>query len=122
MRIYFYIFIVAILVAYSQLVVKWRVLGVADQIGKLSTILDKGLFYLTDPYILSGYIIALLASFLWLFVVSKISLSIGFPIYIGCCFMLVILGSKIILNENLSTFQQLAVFFIFIGIAIGSIE
>lgn len=119
MKMLIYILPVTILVAYSQLIVKWRTTKV-----ELIEINSEGLFkqliaYLSDPYIFSGYLMSLLGSFLWLFVISKVPLSIGFPIYIGITFLLVIIGSWLILGEQLTGIKLISVFIIFIGIVIG---
>ena len=113
---------VALLVAYSQLVVKWRASIVILKSSETQNILERLSSYLLDPYIFSGYVAALLGSFLWLLVISKVSLSIGFPVYIGVTFLLVIFGSWFFLNESITLTQLLAVLLIFAGITIGAIK
>jgi multidrug transporter EmrE-like cation transporter len=115
-----YIFPVAILVAYSQLVVKWR--SSVILLNPQSNLLDKLVIYFSDPMIASAYLAALLGSFAWLFVVTKLPLSIGFPVYIGVTFLLVILGSWLFLGENISAIRLLAVCFIFIGVTLGGVK
>lgn len=110
---------VAILVAYSQLIVKWRTSVVMLNEFETQSILQKLVIYLLDPFIFSGYVAALAGSFLWLFVISKISLSTGFPIYIGITFLLVIMGSWIILNETITLTKMIAVLMILAGIILG---
>lgn len=122
MKMLMYILPVTILVAYSQLIVKWRTAKVEIINTPSQGVLDKLLSFLSDPYIFSGYLMALLGSFLWLFVISKIPLSIGFPIYIGITFLLVIVGSWLILGEQLTPIKLISALFIFIGIVIGASE
>jgi multidrug transporter EmrE-like cation transporter len=110
---------VAILVAYSQLIVKWRTSVVMLHELETQSVLQKLVTYLLDPFIFSGYVAALAGSFLWLFVISKISLSTGFPIYIGITFLLVIMGSWIILNETITLTKMIAVLMILAGIILG---
>lgn len=119
MRLIAFILPIALLVAYSQLIVKWRTSVVKLGVPENQAVLDKLIAYLFDPYIFSGYIAALLGSFLWLFVISKISLSIGFPIYIGITFLLVMLGSWLILHEAITPIKLIAVGMIFVGITLG---
>lgn len=113
---------IALLVAYSQLIVKWRTSVVSQSTFENFSVLQKLFAYLFDPYIVSGYIAALAGSFLWLFVISKISLSIGFPIYIGITFLLVILGSWLILHEPITQTKLIAVMMIFAGITLGAMK
>lgn len=113
------IFPIALMVAYSQLIVKWRTSVVDFPSNHSFTMVEKLFAYIKDPFILSGYLMALLGSFLWLIVISKVPLSVGFPIYIGSTFLLVILGSLLLLNEPLSIYKLVAATLIFVGIFIG---
>lgn len=113
---------IALMVAYSQLIVKWRTSMVDFSSDQNLTIIKRLLSYIQDPFILSGYVMALLSSFLWLIVIAKIPLSIGFPIYIGCTFMLVIIGSLLWLKEPFSIYKLVAATLIFLGIVIGVVK
>ena len=117
MKIYFLIFPIALLVTYSQLVVKWRAVGTTD-LGQGSFLYQIAKF-IGDPWVLSGYVAALAASFAWLFVVTKLPLNVAFPTYIGVTFAMVLLGSSIFLGEVLTTTKLVAVAMIFCGIALG---
>jgi multidrug transporter EmrE-like cation transporter len=121
MKFLLYVMPVAFLVAYSQLVVKWR-----SQFGGIVS-LDKNFFnmifgYFSDWYIISAYITALLGSFFWLIVVTRIPLSIGFPVYIGITFLMVMMGSWLFLGETVSKMSWIAAGFILAGIVIGGME
>lgn len=121
MKFLLYVLPVAFLVAYSQLVVKWR-----SQFGEVVS-LDKKFFnilfsYFSDWYIISAYLAALLGSFFWLVVVTRIPLSIGFPVYIGITFLMVMIGSWLFLGETVSTMKWIAAGFILMGIVIGGME
>lgn len=118
MKTYLLIIPVAFLVAYSQIVVKWRSntghLGNADTSG-----VDRVLMFLADPVILSAYASALFASFAWLFVVSKLPLTIAFPVYIGVTFAMVLFGGWYFLAEAMTVTRLMAIVLIFSGIVIG---
>jgi multidrug transporter EmrE-like cation transporter len=113
---YLLILPVAFLVAYSQVIVKWRTLQLPNS---SSGIFDFLLRLLSDPVIFSAYIAALLASFAWLFVVTKLPLSIAFPIYIGITFAIVIFGGWFFLNEEMNAIKITAIILIFSGIVLG---
>ncbi len=72
-----------------------------------------------DPVILSAYAAALVASFAWLFVVTKLPLNVAFPVYIGVTFAMVLLGGWFFLSEALTTTKLVAVLLIFSGIVLG---
>ncbi len=114
---YLLILPIAILVTYSQIVVKWRSLT-ADQPAP-SGFPEHLVHFVTDPVVLSAYLAALFASFAWLFVITKLPLTVAFPVYIGLTFAMVIFGGWFFLSETLSTTRVLAVFLIFGGIVLG---
>lgn len=75
--------------------------------------------YLGDPLILSAYGVALLASFAWLYVVTKLPLTSAFPVYVGLNFALVLLGGWYLLNEDITVQKLVAVSLILGGIVLG---
>lgn len=107
------------LVAYSQIMVKWRTLQLGETVSGNSAFLARMLGYLSDPLLLSAYVTALLASFLWLFVVARLPLVVAFPTYIGVTFVLVLAGGWIFLSESVSPVKLVAVALILAGIALG---
>lgn len=117
MKTYFLILPVALLVAYSQLIVKWRSNSVGNYVS--STFLKSLLKFLTDPIILSAYVAALLSSFAWLYVVTRLPLTVAFPVYIGITFAMVLFGGWFFLSETLTTTKIVAVLLILCGIILG---
>jgi len=111
---------VALLVAYSQIIVKWRTANLGAIRSDSQPLFDRLMGYLADPYILSGYVAALLGSFIWLFLVAKLPLATAFPIYIGLTFFLVMLGSGILLDEPIGAGKLIAAALILLGVTIGS--
>ena len=119
MKLLLFVFPIALLVAYSQIAIKWRMHDM-ETIGiERLNFLARIIKYLADPVIVSAYLAALLASFVWLYVVTKLPLVIAFPVYIGVTFILVILGSWIFLSEDISLIRVVSVFLILAGIALG---
>lgn len=121
MKTLLYTIPVALLVAYSQIVVKWRSMVNGEQI-RAESFWQNLLTYFSDVYILSAYASALLGSLVWLVVVAKIPLSIGFPVYIGVTFLFVLIGSRLFLGEQVSPPQMLAALLIFAGIVLGAVK
>jgi multidrug transporter EmrE-like cation transporter len=117
MKSYFLILPIALLITYSQIIVKWRS-NTVNLLAK-SGFLQQLLSFLSDPVILSAYAAALIASFGWLFIVTKLPLTVAFPIYIGVTFAMVLLGGWIFLSETLTTIKLIAVLMIFGGIVLG---
>jgi len=114
---YLLILPIAVLVTYSQIIVKWRA-GAKDQLAT-SSFSQYLVTFMTDPVILSAYAAALVASFAWLFVVTKLPLTVAFPVYIGVTFAMVLLGGWFFLSETLTATKLVAVLLIFGGIVLG---
>jgi multidrug transporter EmrE-like cation transporter len=106
-----------LLVAYSQLIVKWRVTNLP---GSHHTGLLKYLDYLLDPFILSAYLAGLIGSLVWLNAVAKLPLAQAFPIYQGLTFLVVVAGSAILLGEPMNSPKLLGAALILAGVAIGA--
>ena len=107
------------LVAYSQIVVKWRVETVHEAASETSAGFYRYIAYLLDPFILSAYLAALVGSFFWLYTVSKLPLAQAFPIYQGLIFVAVVAGSAGLLHEPLTTPKLVGAGLILAGVAIG---
>lgn len=119
MKILLSIFPIALLVAYSQIMVKWRTLQIGVSATDDTSLFGRMLHYLSDPLLLSAYATALLASFLWLLVVAKLPLVIAFPVYIGVTFVLVLAGGWIFLSESISLTRLVSILLILVGITLG---
>lgn len=117
MKTYLLILPIALLVTYSQLIVKWRS-GSAEH-TQAASFAAHLLRFLMDPVILSAYGAALFASFAWLYVVTRLPLTVAFPVYIGVTFVMVLFGGWFFLAESLSATKILAVILILAGIALG---
>jgi len=116
-RAYLLILPIAMLVAYSQIIVKWRSNAIEQPMAQS---FSAQLFnFLSDPVILSAYGAALIASFAWLYVVTKLPLTVAFPVYIGVTFAMVLLGGWFFLSEALTATKLIAVLLIVCGIVLG---
>ncbi|MFZ1446062.1 MAG: hypothetical protein WAS49_11410 [Candidatus Dechloromonas phosphoritropha] len=114
---YWMILPIAVLVTYSQLIVKWRTSEMTLVVQ--ASFQRQLLKFLTDPVIVSAYAAALIASFAWLYVVTKLPLTVAFPVYIGVTFAMVLLGGWFFLSETLTATKLVAVLLIFGGIVLG---
>ena len=114
---YWMILPIAVLVTYSQLIVKWRTSEMTLVVQ--ASFQRQLLKFLTDPVIVSAYAAALIASFAWLYVVTKLPLTVAFPVYIGVTFAMVLLGGWFFLSETLPATKLVAVLLIFGGIVLG---
>jgi multidrug transporter EmrE-like cation transporter len=118
MKFFALIIPISLLIAIGQVLIKWRTQVMMPH-DKSYGFFKNIFLYLSDIYIATAYLMALIGSFIWLMAIPRISLSIGFPIYIGTTFLFVMLGSCIFLNESLSLIRIIAVILILLGIILG---
>ena len=117
MKNYLLILPIALLVTYSQLIVKWRSIRIEYLVR--TAFLERLAIFLTDPTISSAYAAALLASFAWLYMVTQLPLTVAFPAYIGVTFAMVLFGGWFFLSEAISVTKIAALLLILCGIALG---
>lgn len=110
-----------LLVVYSQLATKWRIVHMMAESSALgATGMSRILNYLRDPIIVSAYFASFLASVAWIFVVEKYELSNAFPIYIGLIVLLVTVGSALLFKETINPQRMASILLIICGVALGS--
>ena len=119
MKMLILIFPVALLVAYSQVIVKWRMLRIGAIDMQAMPLLMRLLKYFSDPFILSAYGAAFFSSLVWMYIVTKFPLAVAFPVYIGITFILVIVGGWYFLSEAVSLIRIASVTLILTGIVLG---
>lgn len=109
-----------LLVAYGQLVTKWR-LGILSQlVSESPDRLTRLLTYLKDPLIVSTYFAALAGSFAWVFVLEKYDVAIAFPIYVGLTVLAVAILGAMMLGEHVGPWRLVGLVLIVAGVALVS--
>ena len=115
---YFYILATILFTVYGQLILKWRI----EYYGTLPVSLaDKVIFFsklLLDPFIISGFVAAFVASLCWMAAMTKFDLSHAYP-FMSLSFGLVLILSALFFHESITTAKVLGVIFIMAGIIIG---
>lgn len=113
---YIYIFCTILFTVTGQLLAKWRMAKYAGQIPEI--FIQKILFLfklLLDPFILTTYICAFLASLFWLLAVSKLPLSHAYP-FMSLSFILVFFLSVFIFGESLNVYKIIGILLIALGL------
>lgn len=116
---YLYIVGTIFFTVYGQLVLKWRV----NKYGSLPIeMVDKIIFLLKlllDPFILSGFIAAFVASIFWMGAMTKFDISFAYP-FMSLSFLLVFVLSVFLFKEPISLYKILGLGIIVIGIIVTS--
>lgn len=114
---YLYIALTILLTVYGQLILKWRIMLKDDMpSGFMKTVFFLLKLFL-DPWILSGFFAAFLASLAWMATMTKFELSLAYP-FMSLAFVLVLIFSGLILNELITWQKVVGLIFIIVGIVI----
>jgi multidrug transporter EmrE-like cation transporter len=120
MKLFMAVLPTILLTAYGQLVIKWRVTTLAAAADGSMSVWARTLDYLVDPFIISAYVFSLLSSVAWFFVAERHPVSVAFPVYVGVLFVIVTIGSAVLLKESISAQHVLGLLLIFAGVAVVS--
>lgn len=114
-----YIFLTIVLTVYGQIVLKWQVAragvlpaGLRDKIWFL-------LGLLLNPWIISGFAAAFLASLAWMAAMTKFQLSYAYP-FMSLAFVLVLVLSNLLFQEPVTLPKIAGIVLIVLGIIVGS--
>jgi multidrug transporter EmrE-like cation transporter len=119
MKIIIFILPTVFLTLYGQFITKWRVADLARDVESVSVI-NRIIRYIGDPFILSTYLMTLVASFSWFFVLERYELSLAYPLFIGLMFVAVILCDSILFGASLNGTKLISIALILFGVIIGS--
>jgi multidrug transporter EmrE-like cation transporter len=116
---FIYILITIFLTVYGQLVFKWRM----DMKGSIPNGSMGKLQYIfwayLDPWIISGFLAAFLASVFWAITLTKFDLSFAYP-FTSLSFVLVLFLSAFLFKEPLTISKLFGVLLIFGGLIVIS--
>jgi multidrug transporter EmrE-like cation transporter len=102
---------------YGQLVLKWRLShkgALPDDFAAKLLFLLRAFF---DPYVLSAFAAALIASFFWMAAMSKLEISVAYP-FMSLAFVLVLLFSAVLFREPVTIGKVLGMGLICAGIVV----
>ena len=116
---YFYIAMTIVLTVYGQIAIKWQV----GKAGSLPETLPEKISFLfslfLNPWIISAFIAAFLASLFWMAVMTKLQLSHAYP-FMSLAFVLVLIVSGLFFHELISPLKIVGISLIVLGIIVGS--
>jgi multidrug transporter EmrE-like cation transporter len=114
---YLLILPIALLVTFGQLLMKWRSGSAAYLVA--SSVPQGFVKFVTDPVVILAYGAGFIANLAWLYVVTKLPLTIAFPVYMGITFAMVLIGGWAFLSETLTVTKIAAVVMIMCGIVLA---
>ena len=115
---YFYLTGTVLFTAYGQLILKISI----AKYGKLpDSLAGKFLFLfkvMIDPFVLSGFISAFIASFFWMAAMTKFDLSFAYPVIVGGLLLITTLLGILFLNEPVTCGKVIGPILIISGIVV----
>jgi len=114
-----YIFGTILFTVYGQMIIKWRMSfhdGLPAELGPKIIFLTR-LFF--DPFILSGFVSAFVASLCWMAAMTQFELSYAYP-FMGLTFVLVFAASVLFLGEQVTFGKVAGLVLIVLGIVATS--
>jgi drug/metabolite transporter (DMT)-like permease len=116
---YLYIFATLFFTVYGQMILKWRLTVLSftiPQAGFKDVIISMVSLFL-DPYILSGFASAFIASIFWMAAMTKFEITEAYPFMSLAPAIVFILGI-VFLNETFTWGKVLGLVFIIVGLMI----
>lgn len=114
---YIFIFCTIFFTVYGQLVLKWRI----SKHGNLPELLADKLIFIfhlfLDPFIISGFLAAFVASLFWMAAMTKFEISFAYP-FMSLSFILVLILSVLLFGEALTLGKVLGLLLVIAGIII----
>lgn len=115
MNAYLYVITTLLLTVYGQLAMKWSIANApnlgSEYAGKFGFILNM----LKDPWVLSAYCSALMASLVWMLALERLPLSVAYP-FMSLAFPLTLLFSSLLLGEEVTFSDYIGTLIIALGL------
>lgn len=115
---YLYIALTILFTVYGQIILKWQVSQAGILPGPIGEKIGFLFGLLLNPWIISGFLAAFLASLCWMASMTKFPLSYAYP-FMSLAFVLVLLLSAFFFQEPLSWQKVVGMICIVAGIVVG---
>ena len=116
---YFYILLMVLLTVYGQLIFKWQI----DQAGAFPEPMGEKLLsigrLLLNPWIISSFASAFLASIFWMGALNEFELSYAYP-FTSLSFVLVLILCWLLLGESITWYKVGGILLTCLGILVAS--
>jgi multidrug transporter EmrE-like cation transporter len=114
---YLYVFATLACTVYGQVILKWRMRSLNWDMPATG-FMDKCkayLIFLMDPFVLSGFFVAFIASVFWVLAMTKLELTVAYP-FMSLAPAIVFLFGVYLFDEPLTTGKVVGIIFIIIGL------
>ena len=116
---YFCIFLTIVFTVYGQLIIKQQVNAVGGFPAGGPELIAFLLKFMVRPWVVSGFVAAILASVSWIAALSRFELSYAYP-FMSLNFVVVVALSFWLFQEDLNSFKLIGLALICVGVLIVS--
>ena len=109
-----------LLVVIGQIITKWRVNELKGLAHLDASQVTRIVMYVTDPFIVGAYGLALMSSIAWMIVIERHDISIAYPVYIGLSLGAVLAAGICFFNEPLNVGKVIALSLILVGVILAA--
>lgn len=114
---FFLIFINTLILVSGQFLWKFGLMGRTDSYQSIGGIIKLFL----SPYIISGLFLYGMATILWLFILTRVPLSVAYPIQ-SMAYIFAVFGAYFVFNEPLTLWKIIGVILIMAGVSLIGIQ
>lgn len=118
-RFFLFIIFPVLLTSTGEFLLKHTINGHEAEPDKTFTVMERVIMTLTSLPSVTGLSCIIFGGILWLIAMSKYELSFLYP-FLSVNFLIIILGSQILLGESVTLYRYVAVLFIIIGLIVIS--
>jgi len=116
MQKYLYVLGTILFTTYGQLIIKWRMSSIQLQSDNIiQKFFSLAKVIIIDPYVLSGFFAAFIASLCWMSALQKLQLNVAYPM-MSISFIMVFILSSFIFHERVSYIQIVGLACILLGV------
>lgn len=115
------IVLTSLLTATGNLLLRKSVTNTALLAGSVEQTLWNLLHLLRDTTFVLGVVSYIIATFMWLVVLSKQPIGLSYPVFVTCAFLFVTIGATLGLGETLSVHRLIGIALMLAGIVYVSV-
>lgn len=114
-----YILATLVFTVYGQLVLKWQIAGAGPMPVAMPDKLAFLLKQLLNPWIVTGFVAAFLASLAWMAAMTRFDLNYAYP-FMSLAFIIVMIFSILFLGESVTTPRVVGTLLVMAGLVVAA--
>lgn len=106
-----------VLNSFGALIIKYKINAIGEvQLGSLKSFVNYFMELLKSPLIICGILSIFISAFVWMTALSRLQISLAYPVAVGLNFFVVVTVALIFLKEQLSVEKVIGIVLIFVSI------